>query len=122
MVPYVNADGFIPTLKGTSVNLTPLRFAAFFIACLCGGAGVEARLGYLAVAAPYAFWLVAIGFVLLMLGSHFRGLQPCLRNDRPSCSQYLMRASPHYRYSPSDLRYTIPVLTGLPSVSGRAWA
>ena len=49
-------------------------FPMFFIAFLFGGAGIAAKLGYLAAATPFAFGLVAIGFVLLLLGTLFRGL------------------------------------------------
>lgn len=56
------------------MRLTPPSFATFFIAFLSGAAGVAAKLGYLAVAAPYAFWLVAAGFVLLLIGTLFHGL------------------------------------------------
>lgn len=56
------------------MNLTSPSFPIFFVAALSGGAGIAAKLGYLAIAAPFAFWLVAIGFGLLMLGTVFRGL------------------------------------------------
>ena len=56
------------------MGLTPPSFPIFFMAVLFGGAGIAARMGHLAIAAPYAFWLVAIGFVLLVVGSLFRGL------------------------------------------------
>lgn len=56
------------------MSLTPPSFPIFFMAVLFGGAGIAARLGYLAAVAPFAFWLVAIGFVLLAIGSLFRGL------------------------------------------------
>lgn len=54
--------------------LTPPSFPVFFMSVLFGGAGLAARLGYLAPMVPYAFWLLAIGFILLMLGTLFRGL------------------------------------------------
>jgi hypothetical protein len=56
------------------MNLTPPSFPVFFMAVLFGGVGLAAKLGYLSLMAPFAFWLVAIGFVLLALGSLFRGL------------------------------------------------
>lgn len=56
------------------MRLTPPSFPIFFIAVLAGGAGLATRLGYLPLLAPFAFWLVAFGFVLLVLGSVFRGL------------------------------------------------
>lgn len=56
------------------MSLTPPSFPMFFIALLAGGSGIAARLGYLSAVAPMAFWLVALGFVLLVLASWFRGL------------------------------------------------
>ena len=56
------------------MRLTPPSFPVFFMATLSGGLGLAARLGYLPTLAPIAFWLVAIGFALLFLGSLFRGL------------------------------------------------
>ena len=56
------------------MHLTPPSFPIFLIAFLFGGAGIAAKLGYLAFAVPYAFWLVAIALVLLLMGTLFRGL------------------------------------------------
>lgn len=56
------------------MSLTPPSFPIFFVAVLAGGAGIAAKLGYVAAIAPYAFWLVAVGFGLLALGSLLRGL------------------------------------------------
>jgi hypothetical protein len=56
------------------MSLTPPSFPIFFISLLAGGAGIAAKFGYLAPMAPFAFWLVAFGFVLLVLGTLLRGL------------------------------------------------
>lgn len=55
------------------MNLTPPSFPIFFLSVLTGGAGIAAKLGYLPLAG-FAFWLVALGFVLLLFGTLFRGL------------------------------------------------
>jgi hypothetical protein len=46
----------------------------FLVALLLGGLGIAARLGYVPALAPHAFWLVAGGLALLVLGNLFRGL------------------------------------------------
>jgi hypothetical protein len=56
------------------MTLTPPSFPIFFLAVLAAGAGIATKFGNVAVLAPYAFWLVALGFVLLALGSLLRGL------------------------------------------------
>ena len=56
------------------MRLTPPSFPIFFISLLAGGAGIAARLGYLPFLAGFAFWLTALGFALLLIGSLFRSL------------------------------------------------
>ena len=56
------------------MGLTPPSISMFFIATLSGGAGLAARLGYIPMLAPLAFWLLALAFVLLWLASVFRNL------------------------------------------------
>jgi hypothetical protein len=56
------------------MGLTPPSISMFFVATLAGGAGLAARLGYVPMLAPLAFWLVALAFVLLWLASVFRNL------------------------------------------------
>lgn len=46
----------------------------FWISVILVALGVLGHLGTLAVFAPYAFWMVVIGFVLLMLGVLFTGI------------------------------------------------
>lgn len=54
--------------------LTPPSFPVFFFAILFGAAGVATKFGYLAILTPFAFWLVVIGLVLLLIGVLFRGV------------------------------------------------
>ena len=54
--------------------LTPPRVPSFVLATALGAAGIAAHLGYFAIAVPYAFWLVAAGFVVLVLSTLLRGL------------------------------------------------
>lgn len=56
------------------INLTPPSTAAWLVSLLLGGAGIAGKLGYLSVAAPNAFWLLATAFVLLLLSTVFKGL------------------------------------------------
>jgi len=72
--PEAHSSCFHVNQKVLQMSLTPPSFPIFFIAVLAGGAGIAAKLGYVAAIAPYAFWLVAVGFGLLALGSLLRGL------------------------------------------------
>jgi len=56
------------------MGLTPPGFPTFLVASLAGGAGIAARLRFLSLPAPFAFALLAIGFVLLWVACVFRGL------------------------------------------------
>ena len=56
------------------INLTPPSTAAWLVSLLLGGAGIAGKLGYLSVAAPNAFWLLATAFVLVLLSTVFKGL------------------------------------------------
>ncbi len=56
------------------IRLTPPSTPAFLISLLLGGAGIAGKLGYLSVAAPNAFWLLTVAFVLLLLSTLFKGL------------------------------------------------
>lgn len=47
---------------------------AWIVSVLLGGLGVAAHLGLIAALAPYAFWLVAIGLIVLVLATALRGL------------------------------------------------
>ncbi len=56
------------------IKLTPPSTPAFLISLLLGGAGIAGKLGYFAIAAPNAFWLLTTAFVLLLLSTVFKGL------------------------------------------------
>ena len=56
------------------MKLTPPTFGVWLIALLLGGGGIAARLGYVPVLAPHAFWLVVAGFVLLLAATVFNRL------------------------------------------------
>ncbi len=56
------------------IRLTPPSTAAFLISLLLGGAGIAGKLGYLSVAAPNAFWLLALAFGLLVLSTLLKSL------------------------------------------------
>lgn len=55
-------------------NLSAPTTGMFFLSLLLGGIGVAAKLGYIPVLAPHAFWLVCAGLVALVLGNLFKGL------------------------------------------------
>jgi hypothetical protein len=56
------------------MRLTPPTFGVWLIALLLGCGGIAARLGYLPMLAPHAFWLVVGGFGLLVLSTLFARL------------------------------------------------
>ena len=56
------------------MKLTPPSLFAWLVAVVLGGAGIAAKLGYLAAATPYMFWLVAAGFLVLVLATLVRGM------------------------------------------------
>jgi hypothetical protein len=56
------------------IKLTPPSTAAWLVSLLLGGAGIAGKLGYLGVAAPNAFWLLATAFALLILSTVFKSL------------------------------------------------
>jgi hypothetical protein len=56
------------------IKLTPPSNAAFLISLLLGGAGIAGKLGYFSIAAPNAFWLLALAFGLLLLSTVLKAL------------------------------------------------
>ena len=56
------------------IKLTQPSTAAWLVSLLLGSAGIAGKLGYLSVAAPNAFWLLATAFALLLLSTVFKGL------------------------------------------------
>lgn len=55
------------------MRLTPPKKLTFWLAIILGALGVIAKLGLVAVLAPYAIWLVVAGLVLLALGNAVKG-------------------------------------------------
>lgn len=56
------------------MKLSAPKQATFTLAVILGILGILAELVPIAAISPYAFWLVVIAFVLLALGSLYRGL------------------------------------------------
>ncbi|MFT4256816.1 MAG: hypothetical protein QM599_07665 [Pseudoxanthomonas sp.] len=55
-------------------NLSAPTTGVFFLSLLLGGLGVAAKLGYIPVLAPHAFWIAAAGLAVLLAGNLFKGL------------------------------------------------
>ncbi len=58
----------------TMIKLTQPSTAAWLVSLLLGSAGIAGKIGYLSVAAPNAFWLLATAFVLLLASTLFKSL------------------------------------------------
>ncbi|HZH43086.1 MAG TPA: hypothetical protein VEY50_03265 [Lysobacter sp.] len=56
------------------MKLSAPSWFAWLVALLCGGAGLAAKFGLLPAATPFMFWLVAAGFVVLLLATVIRGM------------------------------------------------
>lgn len=56
------------------MTLTPPSSVSFLLALVLGIAGIAGQMGFLAVVAPYAFWLVTAAFVVLALACLLRGV------------------------------------------------
>ena len=56
------------------IKLAQPSTATWLISVLLGGAGIAGKLGYLSVAAPNAFWLLATAFALLLASTLFKSL------------------------------------------------
>jgi hypothetical protein len=56
------------------MKLSPPKVITWWIAVIIGVVGVLGQLLSIPVIAPYAFWLVAIGFVLLAVATAVQGL------------------------------------------------
>lgn len=56
------------------MKLTAPSPFAWFVAVAAGGAGLAAKFGLLPALAPFAFWLVTIGFAVLLLGTLLRSM------------------------------------------------
>lgn len=55
-------------------NLTPPSRGIWIVSLILGVLGILSRLVYIEAVTPYAFWLVAIGFILLVIGNVARGV------------------------------------------------
>ena len=61
--------------KGTlRMKLTPPSFPSWLFAVLFGAAGIAGKYGFFAAAAPHAFLLVMIAFLILLAATLFAGL------------------------------------------------
>jgi hypothetical protein len=56
------------------MKLTPPKIITFWIAVVLGVLGLLGEVGLLAFLAPYTFWLVFIGLVVLVLGLLVKGI------------------------------------------------
>ncbi len=56
------------------MKLSPPKTVTFWLALILAALGVLAKLVSIPVLSPFAFWLVVIGFVILLLGNMVKGL------------------------------------------------
>jgi len=56
------------------MKLTPPSFPSWLFAVLFGVAGIAGKYGFFAAAAPHAFVLVMIAFLILLAATLFAGL------------------------------------------------
>ncbi|MFD0727311.1 hypothetical protein [Lysobacter brunescens] len=56
------------------MKLTPPSFPSWLFAVLFGAAGIAGKYGFFAAAAPHAFVLVMIAFLILLAATLFAGL------------------------------------------------
>jgi hypothetical protein len=57
-----------------NMKLSKPKVITWWIAVILGGLGILASILPIPLLAPYAFWMVAAGFVLLALGTALKGL------------------------------------------------
>ena len=55
------------------MQLTPPTKNVFWISVVVGVVGLIAKFGVIAFLTPFAFWLVLVAFVLLVLGNAMKG-------------------------------------------------
>lgn len=55
-------------------NLSAPSSGTYFLSIVLGGVGVAAKLHYIPVLQPHAFWIVFAGLVVMLLGNLFKGL------------------------------------------------
>jgi hypothetical protein len=56
------------------MKLSAPKAGTFWLALIVAGLGFLSKLVSIPVLSPYAFWLVVIGFVILLLGTMVKGL------------------------------------------------
>ncbi len=56
------------------MKLSEPKVTTFTIAVILGVLGILANLVTIPGLSPYAFWLVAAGFVILVIGNYFKGI------------------------------------------------
>jgi hypothetical protein len=56
------------------MKLSKPKEITWWIAVILGGLGILSSILPIPILAPYAFWMVAAGFVLLALGTALKGL------------------------------------------------
>lgn len=56
------------------MKLTPPSFPSWLFAVLFGAAGIAGKYGFLAIAAPHAFLLVMVAFLILIAATLFSWL------------------------------------------------
>jgi hypothetical protein len=56
------------------MNLNAPKANTWWVALIVGVLGILAKLVTIPVLSEYAFWLVAVAFVLLVLGTYLKGL------------------------------------------------
>ena len=72
--PLIEHRGVLASEYDGPMRLTPPTTGTFTLAVLAIVAGIASHLGYLDALAEYAFWLVAGGAGLLVIGVVFRKL------------------------------------------------
>jgi hypothetical protein len=56
------------------MKLSRPKDLTWWIAVIAGALGILGNVASIPIVSPYAFWFVAFGFVLLALGTLFKGL------------------------------------------------
>jgi hypothetical protein len=70
----VPRTSFFARTRAAPMKLTPPSFPSWLFAVLFGVAGIAGKYGFFAAAAPHAFLLVMIAFLILLAATLFAGL------------------------------------------------
>lgn len=75
-MPYRNNQSFsdLNDLGGNTMKLSKPKVITWWIAVILGVVGILSTILPIPALAAYAFWLLAVGFVLLVLGTALKGL------------------------------------------------